>query len=99
MPCKPGIAGSSPGFSIKPLSVEPSGVPIHMEHFVALLNSKLKCPNCDDGGGVSLLSFPIALLNKLIETMTGRSGSVEECLTRDRFVAGSSFTGVTALCI
>ena len=27
MPCKPGVAGSIPGFSIKPLSVEPSGVP------------------------------------------------------------------------
>ena len=25
MPCKPGVAGSNPGFSIKPLSVEPSG--------------------------------------------------------------------------
>ena len=28
MPCKPGVAGSIPGFSIKPLSVEPSGVPV-----------------------------------------------------------------------
>ena len=28
----------------------------------------------------------------------GRSGSVVECLTWDRRVAGSSFTGVTALC-
>ena len=27
-----------------------------------------------------------------------RSGSVVECLTLDRVVAGSSFTGVTALC-
>ena len=27
MPCKIGIAGLIPGFSIKPLSVEPSGVP------------------------------------------------------------------------
>ena len=27
MPCKPGVAGSIPGFSIKPLLVEPSGVP------------------------------------------------------------------------
>ena len=27
-----------------------------------------------------------------------RSGSVEECLTRDRRAAGSSLTGVTALC-
>ena len=28
MPYKPGVAGSIPGFSIKPLSVEPSGVPV-----------------------------------------------------------------------
>ena len=28
MSCKPGVAGSIPGFSIKPLLVEPSGVPI-----------------------------------------------------------------------
>ena len=27
-----------------------------------------------------------------------RSGSVVECLTRDRGAAGSSLTGVTALC-
>ena len=27
-----------------------------------------------------------------------RSGSVVECLTRDRRAAGSSLTGVTALC-
>ena len=27
-----------------------------------------------------------------------RSGSVVECLTQDRGVAGSSLTGVTALC-
>ena len=25
MPCKPGVAGSIPGFSIKSLSVEPTG--------------------------------------------------------------------------
>ena len=28
MSCKPGVAGSIPGFSIKPLSVEPSEVPV-----------------------------------------------------------------------
>ena len=28
MSCKPGVASSIPGFSIKPLSVEPSGVPV-----------------------------------------------------------------------
>ena len=28
MSCKTGVSGSIPGFSIKPLSVEPSGVPV-----------------------------------------------------------------------
>ena len=28
MSCKPGVAGSIPSFSIKTLSVEPSGVPV-----------------------------------------------------------------------
>ena len=32
-----------------------------------------------------------------IQYMRERSGSVVECLTRDRRVAGSSLTGVTAL--
>ena len=31
-------------------------------------------------------------------TYRERSGSVVECLTRDRWVAGSSLTSVTALC-
>ena len=31
-------------------------------------------------------------------TIRERSGSVVECLTRDRRAAGSSLTGVTALC-
>ena len=31
-------------------------------------------------------------------TFRERSGSVVECLTRDRGATGSSFTGVTALC-
>ena len=31
-------------------------------------------------------------------TARERSGSVVECLTRDRRTAGSSLTGVTALC-
>ena len=30
MPCKPGVAGSNPGFSIKPLSVEPFGSSRHI---------------------------------------------------------------------
>ena len=34
----------------------------------------------------------------LFEIIRERSGSVVECLTRDRRAAGSSLTGVTALC-
>ena len=37
------------------------------------------------------------MLSKL--TPWGRSGSVVECLTRDREAADSSLTGVTALCL
>ena len=33
-----------------------------------------------------------------LPTKRERSGSVVECLTRDRRAAGSSLTGVTALC-
>ena len=39
MPCKPGVAGSIPGFYIKPLSVEPSGVP------VILINTQIINPS------------------------------------------------------
>ena len=38
------------------------------------------------------------LLNLLNKLRRERSGSVVECLTRDRRAAGSSLTGVTALC-
>ena len=31
--------------------------------------------------------------------LRGRSGSVVECLTRDRRAVGSSLTGITALCL
>ena len=33
-----------------------------------------------------------------VQSVWERSGSVVECLTRDRGAAGSSLTGVTALC-
>ena len=32
MSCKAGVTGSIPGFSIKPLSVEPLGVPVKKTH-------------------------------------------------------------------
>ena len=39
MACKSGVAGSIPGFSINPLSVEPSGVP------VILINTQIINPS------------------------------------------------------
>ena len=38
MSCQPGVAGSIPDFSIKPISVEPSGVPILKIH-TQIINS------------------------------------------------------------
>ena len=38
------------------------------------------------------------IFSLLIFSIWERSGSVVECLTRDRGAAGSSLTGVTALC-
>ena len=35
---------------------------------------------------------------KVVHCIRERSGSVVECLTRDQRAAGSSLTGVTALC-
>ena len=44
-------------------------------------------------------SFKILISQQhLILELRERSGSVVECLTRDRRAAGSSLTGVTALC-
>ena len=43
-----------------------------------------------------LFFFILALSLQIINRE--RSGSVVECLTRDRRAAGSSLTGVTALC-
>ena len=37
------------------------------------------------------------IYNRSLQVYRERSGSVVECLTRDRRVAGSSLTGVTAL--
>ena len=44
---------------------------------------------------ILLTSCLTAIKNHVIRE---RSGSVVECLTRDRRAAGSSLTGVTALC-
>ena len=42
-------------------------------------------------------SFVVDGSNRYIHVVRERSGSVVECLTRDRGAAGSSLTGVTAL--
>ena len=47
--------------------------------------------------GLSEPEFYGDLVYKLKKIVRERSGSVVECLTRDRRVAGSSLTGVTAL--
>ena len=51
-------------------------------------------PNlCSMKGQILLYERPNSCYMKIME----RSGSVVECLTRDRRAAGSSLTGVTAL--
>ena len=51
---------------------------------------------------ISLISiwanYNIVIIFIIIIIVRERSGSVVECLTRDRWAAGSSLTGVTALC-
>ena len=50
------------------------------------------------GGGSGIhYSLRIKPIIHLIVVCRERSGSVDECLTRDRRAAGSSLTGVTAL--
>ena len=49
-----------------------------------------------DKVGQSVSKGPI--LTEQTNNNRERSGSVVECLTRDRRAAGSSFTGVTAMC-
>ena len=44
-----------------------------------------------------MFSYGSGAINRSISRLIERSGSVVECLTRDRGVAGSSLTGVTAL--
>ena len=44
------------------------------------------------------LSFEMKMRCSIFNFFRERSGSVVECLTRDRRAAGSSLTGVTALC-
>ena len=48
-------------------------------------------------GGALAVNIASASQVRLGHHHRERSGSVVECLTRDRGVAGSSFTGVTAL--
>ena len=45
-----------------------------------------------------LLALLALIENTCLQLEWERSGSVVECLTRDRRAVGSSLTGVTALC-
>ena len=60
-------------------------------------------PNClqrllaDNKKKVAASKERVALNIQICACLRGRSGSVVECLTRDRRAAGSSLTGVTAL--
>ena len=47
---------------------------------------------------IAHLFLTIICFTKSSPKIWERSGSVVECLTRDRGAAGSSLTGVTALC-
>ena len=49
-------------------------------------------------GNSTAIGFINFISRRKYELFWERSGSVVECLTRDRRAAGSSLTGVTALC-
>ena len=59
------------------------------------MDSNLHVSHWGGGGGGGLNA--VLLVPKLRPRSWERSGSVVECLTRDRGAAGSSLTGVTAL--
>ena len=48
--------------------------------------------------GESQIYTEVTRPGRVAQSVRERSGSVVECLTRDRRAAGSSLTGVTALC-
>ena len=63
--------------------------------------TEVRCPLTFDANKqlLSLLSFMVTKYENLFRRKKWeRSGSVVECLTRERTAAGSSFIGVTALC-
>ena len=62
-----------------------------------LLNGLLYA-NCNDNSADQTAHFDQHLLLFTALTMGERSGSVVECLTRDRGAAGSSLTSVIAWC-
>ena len=65
--------------------------------FVTLILSLFSIDNYQSAGWFTLL-YVLCLLMFYVTSSRERSGSVVECLTRDRRAAGSSLTGVTALC-
>ena len=48
--------------------------------------------------GESQIYTEVTRPGRVAQSVRERSGSVVECLTRDRRAVGSSLTGVTALC-
>ena len=68
---------------------------IFLDHFHICQNGKVHNHYCDVMFVKFFYGFILALF---IKCNREGSGSVVECLTRDRRAAGSSLTGVTALC-
>ena len=66
--------------------------PLSQVRYWNILRCKIRCPL-----SVNLLMIPHKTKYRLLNSVyRERSGSVVECLTRDRGAAGSSLTGVTA---
>ena len=62
-----------------------------------VLDSRLRGYQFEPTGGLSARHFIRCIVLDQTQEERERSGSVVECLTRDRRAAGSSLTGVTAL--
>ena len=69
---------------------------LHLIHETFFCVRAVKAPRV---GGKVVRTAAVMVLSYLVYWQDGeRSGSVVECLTRDRGARGSRLTGVTALC-
>ena len=68
-----------------------------MKHTYMLANVLPLHTSLTPGGSIGHFFF-FSVSSHVACRIRERSGSVVECLTRDRRAAGSSLTGVTALC-